>query len=373
MSASDEVTGLPGGQPLAALAQLVHADTQAIRDIAGSWSEAAGDCEYHTGMVRTAVAEVGQDWKGSSASAFVAFMGRFNGAGLAAHRSLKSAAGTLHWIARTLDEAQVGVEHICENLLSEVARLRAANPRTASPQLNAQITGLATEAADAARAKVDEARQILGQARATLSRELSRLNRTFSALPSAGTQAFAPAAGRPLGWKPVIRAVLPAPATGSVSAARHVPRSGSTPQSAATHQLSASGHVHTPAWTGGPAPPARVSTWIHDALGTLRASGIPAAKLNPNDVWIIIKHESDGNPDAINLTDANAARGDPSKGLMQTISATFNAYALPGHRDVFNPVDNIIAGVRYAIATYGSLDNVPGVIAVHHGQPYVGY
>ena len=58
---------------------------------------------------------------------------------------------------------------------------------------------------------------------------------------------------------------------------------------------------------------------------------------------------------------------------MQTIQPTFNAYALPGHGNIYNPVDNIIAGVRYALARYGSLDNVPGVVAVHNGQQYVGY
>jgi SLT domain-containing protein len=58
---------------------------------------------------------------------------------------------------------------------------------------------------------------------------------------------------------------------------------------------------------------------------------------------------------------------------MQTIEPTFRAYALPGHGDIRNPVDNIIAGTRYALARYGSLSNVPGVVAVHNGQPYVGY
>ena len=70
---------------------------------------------------------------------------------------------------------------------------------------------------------------------------------------------------------------------------------------------------------------------------------------------------------------SNAQAGHPSQGLMQTIPSTFNEYALPGHGNILNPVDNIIAGTRYAIARYGSLDNVPGVVAVEHGGSYVGY
>jgi SLT domain-containing protein len=58
---------------------------------------------------------------------------------------------------------------------------------------------------------------------------------------------------------------------------------------------------------------------------------------------------------------------------MQTIDSTFNSYALAGHTDIWNPVDNIVAGVRYALSRYGSLDAVPGVAAVHSGGSYVGY
>ena len=46
--------------------------------------------------------------------------------------------------------------------------------------------------------------------------------------------------------------------------------------------------------------------------------------MNPNDIWMIIQHESGGNPNAINNWDSNAAAGMPSKGLMQTIDPTFN-------------------------------------------------
>jgi SLT domain-containing protein len=95
--------------------------------------------------------------------------------------------------------------------------------------------------------------------------------------------------------------------------------------------------------------------------------------MNANDIWMIIKHESGGNPNAINNWDSNAAKGTPSKGLMQTIDPTFNRWKLAGHDNIYNPVDNIIAGVRYAIERYGSVSNVPGVVGTKTGSGYRGY
>ena len=95
--------------------------------------------------------------------------------------------------------------------------------------------------------------------------------------------------------------------------------------------------------------------------------------MDPDDIATIIDHESGGDPDASNGWDSNAAKGTPSEGLMQTIGPTFAAHKLPGHGDIHDPVDNIIAGVRYAIARYGSVSNVPGVEALARGHHYVGY
>jgi SLT domain-containing protein len=88
---------------------------------------------------------------------------------------------------------------------------------------------------------------------------------------------------------------------------------------------------------------------------------------------VIAQHESGGNPNAINNWDSNAKAGHPSMGLMQTIGPTFNAYALPGHKDIWNPVDNAIAAIRYIQARYRSVSNVPGVRALNSGGRYVGY
>jgi SLT domain-containing protein len=84
-------------------------------------------------------------------------------------------------------------------------------------------------------------------------------------------------------------------------------------------------------------------------------------------------HESGGNPSAVNNTDINAQRGDPSRGLFQTIMATFQAYALSGHGNIFNPVDNAAAAIGYIKSRYGDVFHVPGIMSLASGGPYVGY
>jgi SLT domain-containing protein len=65
--------------------------------------------------------------------------------------------------------------------------------------------------------------------------------------------------------------------------------------------------------------------------------------------------ESGGNARAINLWDSNARAGIPSKGLMQVIDPTFNAYAGPYlSRGIWDPKANIYAGVNYALRRYGA-------------------
>lgn len=66
--------------------------------------------------------------------------------------------------------------------------------------------------------------------------------------------------------------------------------------------------------------------------------------------------ESSGNQNAINNWDINAKNGTPSKGLMQVIDPTFQAYAMNGYdKDIYDPISNIIAAIRYTTSRYGSL------------------
>lgn len=103
---------------------------------------------------------------------------------------------------------------------------------------------------------------------------------------------------------------------------------------------------------GKPASTAQVRRWV--AAG-LRLAGVPATPANISTVAARAMQESSGNPRAVNNWDVNAQRGDPSKGLMQTIGATFRAYQVPGAGDIFNPVHNVAAAVRYMLARYGRL------------------
>lgn len=131
---------------------------------------------------------------------------------------------------------------------------------------------------------------------------------------------------------------------------------------------SATGRAESQPSVGG-----NVGSWIKQAQEILSAHGVPLSKMNASQIAQIIQHESSGNPRAQNNWDSNAKAGHPSKGIMQTIDSTFNAYKLPGHDNIWNPVDNIIAAVRYSISRYGSISNVPGVRNVANGGSYVGY
>ena len=62
---------------------------------------------------------------------------------------------------------------------------------------------------------------------------------------------------------------------------------------------------------------------------------------------------------AINLWDSNAAKGIPSKGLLQVIDPTFQSYHVNGTSwNIYDPVANITAACNYAFHVYGSMDNV---------------
>lgn len=71
-----------------------------------------------------------------------------------------------------------------------------------------------------------------------------------------------------------------------------------------------------------------------------------------------LQTESNGDPYAINDWDINAKNGTPSKGLMQVIDPTFRQYAMRGYNtNIYDPLSNMLASIRYSLARYGSLTN----------------
>ncbi|MEW1612613.1 MULTISPECIES: transglycosylase SLT domain-containing protein [unclassified Streptomyces] len=98
--------------------------------------------------------------------------------------------------------------------------------------------------------------------------------------------------------------------------------------------------------------------WIKESLAIMAERGIPGTY---EGIHRNIIRESSGNPNAINNWDSNAVKGTPSKGLLQVIDPTFQAYHVPGtSTDSYDPVANITAACNYAADRYGSIDNVFG-------------
>ncbi|MGW0736789.1 transglycosylase SLT domain-containing protein [Streptomyces sp. NPDC002851] len=98
--------------------------------------------------------------------------------------------------------------------------------------------------------------------------------------------------------------------------------------------------------------------WIKESLDIMAQHGIPGTY---EGIYRNVMRESSGNPMAINNWDSNAAAGTPSKGLLQVIAPTFEAYHVPDTPfDSFDPVANITAACNYAADKYGSIDNVNG-------------
>lgn len=110
-----------------------------------------------------------------------------------------------------------------------------------------------------------------------------------------------------------------------------------------------------------------VERWRNVAIRALKMTGQYSAG-NLNALLNQMRTESNGNPKAINNWDINAKKGTPSKGLLQVIDPTFRAYAMPGfNSNIYDPLSNILASIRYALATYGSLTNAYRGVGYENG------
>lgn len=104
-------------------------------------------------------------------------------------------------------------------------------------------------------------------------------------------------------------------------------------------------------------PSAGVEQWRSLAAYALKLIN-QYSDANLNLLLYQMQTESGGNPNAINDWDINAQNGTPSKGLMQVIDPTFERWAMDGYdTNIWDPLSNMIAAIRYTVNRYGSLAN----------------
>lgn len=110
---------------------------------------------------------------------------------------------------------------------------------------------------------------------------------------------------------------------------------------------------------------AGVARWRPYVIKALRANGLPTTPAYINAWMRQIQTESGGNPRAIGgndgLNEGNAT------GLLQVKPGTFQANKHPGHGNIFNGYDNMLAAMRYAKRKY----TVSGMLlAIGRGHGY---
>ena len=352
----------PGTEALLAVAHRVdRVDPAAVTDLGRRLVAVADGMDDAMRVVGGGGDDVARAWQGPGADAFTRYTADFSHAGGVTGGAARAAQRELAGLGRTL------------------ASLRDEVAGHVSDALDAAHSGSAPASVDDVRAAVAgptaRAQAALDRAESEVAASARRLRELTGAMtgwsrlrsPDAGVSGASGASSRwaeRLRSTPAVRPVQTARITGGDD------DGGSGSVASGSHQ-GGGGEASSSGSGGG--PPGKVGDWIRQATAILAAHGVPADKMDPDDIATIIDHESGGDPDATNGWDSNAAKGTPSVGLMQTIGPTFDANKLPGHGDIHDPVDNIIAGVRYAIKRYGSVSHVPGVEALARGQGYVGY
>ncbi|MET8758178.1 transglycosylase SLT domain-containing protein [Lentzea sp. NPDC004782] len=383
----DEVAALPGGAELAALADKIEtAQPQAVRDIANRWKQAAGKCGDQTNVLQKSVTQLDGAWEGRSADGFVAYMGNVTKAGTSMADGLNGAAADLEAVANALESAKTSMTGICENLLSRARQARQQLHNQPQEDVDSVIRSYCAEATSDAKPVISQAENAVNAAAGTLKGRPGALSPKFSSIEDPNTQSFTPAPGKPIEWAPTpppddttkqSSSDSPQPQQQSAPAPQHHGGGGGGGGGGSESGGGGGGGGGGLGPSGGPPsgspPPGNVQEWIREAIKILQANGVPVTDDNIDEIWKIIEKESSGNPHAINLWDSNAQAGHPSKGLMQCIDSTFNAHKLPGHDDIWNPVDNIIAGVRYTFSRYGGFEGHPGLKSMAHGGGYQGY
>jgi uncharacterized membrane protein YgcG len=388
-----DLSGVPGAARIVEILNQLVSDAGGLSDAGTKWTAAGASATSMGDFVSSKASALDGAWDGAGADAVVGYATQLRTALDAVQPIATTVASALEQAEQALTAAHSAVLAVTDRVHAAVAALPPSKPDAPGEreQAVAHIVAPAVgEAETAFNTAVSTLRAATGQIDAACG------TTPLHSLPPISDQPFEPARFTPNAWQ-----IHPVPHTEAAahtalhgagtapSGAAGAPPADSTGGGGAGGMSGGVGDASGggsagggggggdmgggPPAGGGQAAPAQVQQWIDEAIAILRAQGVPVDRMSRDDIWTIIEHESGGNPHAINNTDSNAAKGTPSKGLMQTIGPTFASNALPGHGDIWNPVDNIIAGVRYSISRYGSVSNVPGVAGMRSGGGYVGY
>ncbi|OLT38688.1 transglycosylase [Saccharomonospora sp. CUA-673] len=367
-----------------------------IGEVAEQFEKASENTGDHSAQLKNAAAPLqeGGVWKGPAAESFFEYVANVASAGDRVKAKLSDAAEELTTLQEKLSEikrkitdakesAKMEIEDRNERAESEAREAEGtiqaaagggdggaggggADPeaiRNAAREANRRTAEQATEKI---KGLMNQANQAIKQAQRLMQQEIE--GGGYSQVPMPGD------------------AQSQMSSTGGVSAAGGAPSVGSggggggggaaAAAGGGGEAVAAGGGGGGMGSSGGPPagpPPGNVEQWIKEAIKILQDNGIPVTEENIDQIWTIIEHESGGDPHAINDWDSNAAKGTPSKGLMQCIDPTFDAHAVPGHTDIWDPVDNIVAGVAYTFDRYGSLEQHPGIASIASGGGYQPY
>ncbi len=92
---------------------------------------------------------------------------------------------------------------------------------------------------------------------------------------------------------------------------------------------------------------AGVERWRPYIIKAFKTLGVEATATKVSKLLKQIQTESGGNPTVPQkVWDINMANGNPAQGLLQFIPKTFNRWAIPGHKQLLNGYDQILAAIN---------------------------
>jgi hypothetical protein len=101
---------------------------------------------------------------------------------------------------------------------------------------------------------------------------------------------------------------------------------------------------------GHPASRVDQARWIGSAVQILVEHGVDPSHIDTGRIAELVNQGSGGNPHAVNLNDPSAQNGYPPKGLLQLTDPVFEQHQLPGYGNIWQPVDNLVAGIVFRMA-----------------------